>query len=129
MANVTLKLSVLPEPLAICRVDAQAEIPDWATPSPYFSITRTSDELSIVCSERLVPAGITCDRGWRVLKLEGPLDLALVGILATVAVPLAKAGVSIFTIATYDTDYVLVKQSQLDLAIATLSEEGHSIHL
>ena len=86
----SLRLSVLEERLAVCRLDPQAEIPAWATNAPFFSLTRTADELSVVCPERSVPAGVAHEGGWRALKLEGPFDFGLVGILASVAVPLAK---------------------------------------
>jgi hypothetical protein len=103
------------------------EIPTWAVTAPFCSITSTPDELSIVCPERHVPLETTCERGWRALKFEGPLDLELTGVLVSVAAPLAEAGVSVFAIATYDTDYVLVRESQLDLAGSVLSERGHVV--
>ena len=125
--NASLRLSVLEERLAVCRLDPGSEIPAWATPSSFFSVTRTPDELSIVCPEHNVPAGVAHKGGWRALKLEGPFDFGLVGILASVAVPLAESEVGILAVATYDTDYVLVKESQLDLALSTLRERGHEV--
>jgi hypothetical protein len=124
---ISLVLSALPERLAICRLDRGVEIPTWAVTAPFCSITRTPDELSVVCTERHVPLEMTCERGWRALKFEGPLDLELTGVLVSVAAPLAEAGVSVFAIATYDTDYVLVRESQLDLAGSVLSERGHVV--
>jgi hypothetical protein len=88
-------------------------------------VTRTPSELSIVCREDAVPAGILANRGWRAIAVDGKLDFALTGILASLASPLAAAGVSIFAISTYDTDYVLVKQDTLERAIATLVGAGH----
>ncbi len=125
--NASLRLSVLDERLAVCRLEARAEIPRWATGAPFFCVTRTSDELSVVCPEERVPAGITCEPGWRAFRLEGAFDFGLVGVLASVATPLAESEVGILAIATYDTDYVLVQGSQLDLAIATLRERGHEV--
>ena len=125
--NASLRLSVLEERLAVCRLDPPAEIPEWATSAPFFSVTRTPDELSIVCPEEHVPPGVTCERGWRALRFDGPFEFGLVGVLASVAAPLAESEVSILTIATYDTDYVLVQQSQLNLAARTLRERGHEI--
>jgi hypothetical protein len=125
--NASLRLSVLEERLAVCRLDLPAEIPEWATSAPFFSVTRTPDELSIVCPEEHVPPGVTCERGWRALRFDGPFEFGLVGVLASVAAPLAESEVSILTIATYDTDYVLVQQSQLNLAARTLRERGHEI--
>jgi len=119
--------------LAVCRLDRGAEIPAWAVTSPFYSVTRTPavtrtpEELSVVCPERHVPSETKCERGWRALKLEGPFDLALTGILVSVAEPLAEAGVGVFAIATYDTDYVLVRESQLELAGFVLSERGHVV--
>lgn len=123
----SLVLSVLEERLAVCRLDRGAEVPAWAVTAAFYSVTRTPDELSIVCPERHVPSETKCERGWRALKLEGPFDLALTGILVSVAAPLAEAGVGVFAIATYDTDYVLVRESQLELAGSVLSERGHVV--
>jgi uncharacterized protein len=120
-------LRVLGERLSICRLHAGEEVPAWATGASFFSVTRTRDELSVVCLEEVVPEGISRESGWRALKLEGPFDLSMVGILASVASPLAEAGASIFTVSTFDTDYVLVREEQLDLAIDTLRASGHRV--
>lgn len=121
-----LTLAVLEERLAVCRLDA-GEIPPWATEASYFSVTRTEDELSIVCPEENVPEGVSQEQGWRALKLEGPFELSMVGILASVVQPLAGAGVSIFAVSTFDTDYVLVREGNLDLAVDALHEHGHEV--
>ena len=113
--------------LAVCRLDATAEIPDWAMAGDFYSVTRTSDELSVVCAEGNVPDVIRCEKGWRGLKVEGPLDFALVGILAAIAGSLADAGISIFALGTFDTDYILVKADQYESAIAALAASGHTI--
>jgi uncharacterized protein len=120
-------LTVLGKRLSICRLNAGEEIPAWATGGPFFSVTRTRDELSVVCPEDVVPESISRARGWRALKLEGPFDLSIVGILASVASPLAEAGASIFAVSTFDTDYVLVREEQLDLAVDTLRASGHRV--
>jgi uncharacterized protein len=125
--NASLRLSVLEGRLAVCRLDPPSEIPAWAVSAQFFSVTRTPDELSVMCPEECVAAGITCERGWRALKLEGPFDFGLVGVLASVAVPLAESGVGILAIATYDTDYVLVEESQLGLAVSALRGRGHEV--
>lgn len=122
-----MSLSVLEERLAVSRLEPRAEIPPWATSAPFFCLARTPDELSVVCPEEHVPPGITCERGWRALKLLGPFDFALTGVLASVAAPLADSEVGILAIATYDTDYVLVKAEQLVPAIAALRESGHEV--
>lgn len=118
---------VQPEPLSICRLPRDAPIPAWATEGAFFCVTRTGDELSVVCASMQVPASVTAHDGWRALKLVGPFDLLLVGILLAVAAPLAAAGVTVFPIATYDTDYLLVRHDQLDEAIAALRRAGHEI--
>ena len=120
-------LTVLGERLAICRLEAGEELPAWATGGSFFSVTRTRDELSVVCPEDAVPESISRERGWRALKLEGPFDLSMVGILVSVASPLAEAGASIFAVSTFDTDYVLLREEQLDLAVGTLRARGHRV--
>jgi uncharacterized protein len=120
-------LTVLGERLSICRLDAREEVPAWATGSSFFSVTRTRDELSVVCPEDVVHESISRERGWRALRLEGPFDLSMVGILASVASPLAEVGASIFAVSTFDTDYVLVREEQLDLAVDTLRASGHKV--
>src|SRR5918997_2153919 len=123
----SLRLSVLDERLAVCRLDPRSEVPTWITEASFFSVTQTTDELSVVCPEEHVPSGVRCERGWRALKLEGPFDFGLVGILASVAVPLAESEVCILAIATYETDYVLVEGSQLSLATQALRQRGHEV--
>lgn len=127
IATVSLTLLLLPESLAICRLDTTAEIPAWAIHTPFFSVTRTMAELSIVCPAAQIPADMACEANWRAFQLSGTFDLTLVGIIGRVAEPLAAAAVSIFPIATYDTDYILVRQSQLEAAIAALTQAGHTV--
>lgn len=122
-----LTLTVLPGRYAISKLDAKADVPLWAREGQFVSVTRTAAELSIVCPEEKVPAGVSCVPGWRVLKCEGPLDWALTGIVASLAEPLANAGVAIFPIATHDTDYLLVREPQLEHAIQALTGYGHAI--
>ena len=111
----------------MCRLPPDAAIPAWAAGGTFSSITRTPDELSIVCEERLAPDDGKSEGGWRALQVAGPLDFALVGILAAIAAPLAEAGVSIFAVSTFDTDYVLVKESNLARAIDALRDAGHEV--
>ena len=122
-----LTLTVLPGRYAISRLDARVDVPFWAQEGQFVSVTRTSAELSIVCPEDKVPNGVSCVPGWRALKCEGPLDWALTGIVASLAEPLAGAGVAIFPIATHDTDYLLIREPQLEQAIQALTAYGHAI--
>lgn len=122
-----LTLTVLPDRLAVCRLDAGDPIPAWGTRGQLVSVTRTPEELSITCPESDVPAGVRAERGFVPLKLEGPLDFALTGILASVAGPLAAARISLFAISTFDTDYVLVKLERVDEAVRSLRAAGHTV--
>jgi hypothetical protein len=124
-----LTLTVLPDRYAICRLSPTERAPEWATSEEFVSISRTRDELSIICPEGNVPAEINAAKGWRVLKCEGPLDYSLTGIMASLAEPLADAGVPIFPIATHDTDYVLIKEPQLETAVHALTGYGHAVRV
>jgi hypothetical protein len=124
---VNLTLSLLEGRFAVCRLAPGDEVPAWASRGAFTSITRTRDELSVVCAEGVVPEGIPCERGWRVFRVEGPLDFGLTGVLASVAVPLAEAEVSIFAVATFDTDYVMVREENVERALAALAAAGHRV--
>ena len=127
MSTPPLRLFVLSQAFAICRLNPNETIPGWAYDGEVFSITRTADELSIVCEQINVLEGIQCEAGWRCLRVEGPLDFSLTGVLASLLVPLAEAAISIFSISTFDTDYLLVKEDRLARAIDVLSAHGHTI--
>ena len=127
MAKTTLTLTILPERFAVCRLDREEELPDWGLEASFYSVTQTHDELSVICPEDRVPTEIVCEKGWRAIKFEGPFEFDLVGILNSVTVPLAEAQISIFALSTYDTDYVLVKEAQLEAAISILSGCGHVV--
>ena len=118
---------ILTESLAICRLEKDAAIPEWARTGSFVSTTRTAEELSIVCPQIQVPAGMKREEGWRCIKVQGPLDFSLTGILASLTTPLAKEGISVFAISTYDTDYLLVKEENLEKAIEILVKKGHQI--
>ncbi len=121
-----LKIDILPGRFAICRLDANADVPQWAR-GEFVSITRASDELSIVCPEVRVPAQIPSSRDWRCLKIAGPLDLAMIGVLANLTGVLAEQSISVFAISTFDTDYLLVKEENIDATVASLSAAGHRV--
>jgi uncharacterized protein len=125
--EVALRLNVLDGRLAVCRMEPGAGLPEWATRADFFSITRAPDELSVVCPEGNVPESVGCEKGWRALKLAGPFEFSLTGVLASVLDPLARAGVSVFAVSTFDTDYVLVKEDRLRAAVAALREAGHEV--
>ncbi len=120
-----LNLEVLPDTFSICRLSPSEAIATWALASSFFSITKTSSELSIVCFEKEVPAGVMVERGWRAIKVKGRLDFSLTGILASLATPLANANISIFAISTFDTDYLLIKNADIERALRVLSDAGH----
>jgi hypothetical protein len=125
MANLTLiSLDGL---FAVCRLAPDAPLPTWAAAGSFVSITRTPDELSIVCRREEVPDGVRCEPGWRCLRVAGTLEFTLIGILASLLAPLADAGIPVFVLSTFDTDYLLVKEDRLDVAVEILRGAGHSV--
>jgi hypothetical protein len=123
----SLDLILLPDHLAVCRLPAGAELPAWAVSGGLLSVSWTHDETSIVCSQAAVPLEVQADVGWRALKVAGPLDFSLTGILLSIAQPLAEAGIGIFAVSTYDTDYVLVKETSLGAAETALTKFDHHV--
>lgn len=123
----TVRLTVLPGRYAVCRLPPDHAVTMPADAGPLYSLTHTSAELSIVCEERLAPTAATVEPGWAALVVAGPLDFALTGILSAIAEPLATAGLSIFAVSTYDTDYVLLRADDLESAVATLQAAGHIV--
>jgi uncharacterized protein len=121
------KLELLPGTCAVCRLDKNAPVPDWGIRVPFSSITRTAEEISVVCPDARVPGGVKKEGGWRILKVEGPLDFSLTGVLASLTAPLAREGIALFALSTYDTDYLLVKEENLEKAIQALREEGYEL--
>ena len=124
-----LTLRLLPERLAICQLHRDAPFPTWACRGDFYSLTLTPNELSIVCAEENVPADLPCDAGWRVLSSPGPWGFTLTGLVESLAEPLALAGISIFVVSTYTTDYVMVKQNDLNIAMVTLKAAGHIVQV
>jgi hypothetical protein len=121
------RLRAIPGVFAVCRLGPDDAVPPGMIEGPFLSITRTPDELSIVCAEEAVPDGARCEKGWKCVAVEGPLPFSAIGILASLAAPLAEAQVSIFAISTFDTDYLLVPGAQLARAVAALEAAGHEI--
>jgi uncharacterized protein len=123
-----LELRVLPGALAVARLRPGEPVPAWASAAgALHAVVRTAGELSVVCDDAAVPAGVRAERGFRALAVAGPLDFALTGVLAALAVPLAEAGVPIFAVSTYDTDHLLVRAERLGEAIAALEAAGHRV--
>ena len=121
-----LTLRSLPARFAVCKLAPDAGIPGGLDESVLYSVTRTENELSLVCRDaRDLPGQV--ERGWCCLEVEGPFEFTLVGVLASLTQPLAEAGVSIFALSTFDTDYLLVKEAQYESAVAALQAAGHRI--
>lgn len=117
-------LRLLPEAMAVCRLPPGARVPAWADGPPFSCVMRTAEELSIVCAESRVPAGVQAERGFRAFQLVGPVPFTTVGVVSGMTAPLAAAGVSVFVLSTYDTDYLLVKGRQLAQARPLLESAG-----
>jgi uncharacterized protein len=122
-----LALDVVPGAYAICRFAPGELLPPWVMQGEFFSVTRTPAELSAVCDVAVVPDGVEAEGPWSMLAVRGPLAFNVTGVLAGLATPLANAGISIFAVSTYDTDYVLVRNGDMDRAVRTLREAGHSV--
>ncbi|WP_410510253.1 ACT domain-containing protein [Methanosarcina hadiensis] len=131
MKQNKLTLSVLKGRFSILRLEKISEVPAWVYESDFFSITQTPEELSVVCQENSIPgnipANIKVERSWSSLKIEGPLDFGLTGIVAGISTILADNNISLFAISTYDTDYILIKERDLRRATEALTQAGHEI--
>jgi uncharacterized protein len=123
-----VNLTIYDEHYAICRLSPDAAIPAWAK-GDFVSVTRTKDELSVVCAEANVPSDIQAGRNWCLIQVEGPMDLSIVGVLASLTKPLADADINLFAVATYDTDYLLVPEEKLEAAKVALEHAGHQFVL
>jgi hypothetical protein len=124
-----LKLEPVEGTYAICRLGPGATIPDWAVTGEFVSFTRTTDEVSIVCSQETVPPGVQCERGWRCLRVAGVLEFTATGVLAALIAPMAAGGIGLFVVSTFDTDYLLIRDRDLDRVVEILANAGHSIRV
>jgi uncharacterized protein len=124
---VNLRLTLLAARLAVCRLAPDDAVPESAWSGGFCSVTRTPHELSIVCDEAAAPSRGRLECGWRAMVVAGQLDFGLVGVIASLAAPLAAKGVPIFVLSTFDTDYLLVKETRLAEAITVLEDAGHSL--
>lgn len=124
-----MELDVHPTALAICRLDPSRAIPAWTTGAagPLVSVTRTRDELSIVAPEDAVPRSVRSERGWRAMSVRGPLEFSLTGVLAGLSGALSDAGIPIFVVSTFDTDWLLVRADDVDRAVEVLAAAGHRV--
>ena len=123
----SLALALLPGSYAVLQFATHAPVPGWAARGDFFSLTRSAEELSVVCARENVPAGEQPAKDWRVLKVHGPFSFDEIGVLASLVGPLANEKVSVFVISTFDTDYLLVQAEQLQKAMVTLRDAGHQI--
>ena len=122
-----LKFRRLPGPYTVVKLAPDASIPEWATEGEFTSITRTAEELSIVCATRNLPPYIASPHLWICLKLQGPFPFSQTGVLLSFIEPLSKTDIPIFAISTYDTDYVLIQEAFAQQAISTLQQAGHEL--
>jgi hypothetical protein len=122
-----MNLTVLENRVGVVRLNNSDSIPSWATQGNFWSITRTEDELSVVTDEHVIPKDLKAELDWRLIKVIGPLDFSMVGVLSSLAEPLAKKSISIFVISTFDTDYLMVQDKNLTAAIETLKTVGHLV--
>ncbi|MBC8470843.1 MAG: ACT domain-containing protein [Planctomycetes bacterium] len=127
MKQRQLQLSLLKDKYGICTLPNNAPIPDWALTQSLASITRTEKELTIVCRLEILPSQYQSGLNWRCFKIDGSFDLNQIGVISSISSTLADAGISIYVISTYDTDYFLIQEQNLEQTISVLSDIGHNI--
>ena len=121
-------LDVVEAPIAVCRLPADAPVPEWAwTAGTFLTITRTSQELSITADAAVVPADVPAQRGWRAFKVRGTIGFSVVGLLSSIVAPLSQAGMTVLSISTHDTDWFLVRRDDLEHATSVLERAGHHV--
>ena len=126
---MNLEFTILKDLYSIFRLDENSDIPEWVFDSQFYSITKTSEELSVVCrpTDNVQSENMLIDKQWRIFRINGPIDLSQVGIIAHVSGILNNENIGIFPIATYDTDYILIRNNNTSRAIAVLENEGHKV--
>jgi hypothetical protein len=127
MEHRALPLEIVAGSYAVCRLAASDPLPAWVGEGPFVSVTRTDAELSVVCPQESVPAAVVAEPGWRCLRVVGPLGFGMTGVLASLSGPLASSGVSIFVVSTYETDYLMVQERDLERAVDALTRAGHRV--
>jgi hypothetical protein len=123
-----MNLTVLDKKYSIYRFEVNSILPEWIYLSDFYSITKTAEEVSVVTEQTdQISENIPCSKDWRIIKVAGPLDFSLIGIIADISAILKDAKISIFTISTYDTDYILLKQKDLETGIKALTDKNYII--
>ena len=123
-----LNLSLLPHLYAVCQLHPDKNIPYWALMGNFVSLTRTDKELSIVCQQDNVPEDVEAERGWRCLQVQGAFDFSVAGIHVSLAIPLSEPDISVLAIATYATDYILIKEENVEQTLQVLKKADHHIN-
>ena len=127
MSTYALRLSLLPEILAVCRLPLDSDLQMWFLTDPFFAMLRSGDELTIVCAQGKVPLEVEHEPGWRAMKIDGVFAFNQTGVLESVLKPLAQASIGIFALSSFETDYVLVKSENVEKARPALEGAGHRI--
>jgi hypothetical protein len=122
-----MNLHYLPGEYSICSLTPEEPLPDWDIGEGFYAYVRTDEEQSIICQTSQVPPGITQEADWCCFAVEGPLEFSQVGVLADLLHPLASAGVPVFVVSTYQTDYIMIKQEQQDTARKAWNKAGHMV--
>ena len=127
MGHDKLTLSLLPGEYAVCKLEPERDIPEWITYNTFWSVTKTQDEMSIVCPQNQVPKDVKAESEWRILEVEGPLDFSMTGVVNCLTKPLTDSKISVFILSTYLTDYLLIRSKDIKTAIEVLRAQGHKI--
>lgn len=120
-------LTVQPGEYAVCRLEPSTPLAAWMTAGPHSFIARTPEELSVIVTGSLVPPGVRSEGPYSLIRVDGTLDFALTGVIAALTRPLAEAEISVLAVATFDTDYLLVRKEALQGAAAALAKAGHRV--
>ena len=127
MTSKALNISVLPGNFAVCRLGPNDPAPEFSGSELFSLVCRTSDELSIICEEHLTPTDSVVVKGWACLKVEGPFDFSEIGVIASISKLLAEAEISLLSLSTFETDYVMIKWNQVEQAVEALRAGGHNV--
>jgi len=123
-----MQIRTLDETFALARLSPSAPVPEWVGGRDLIAVVRTRDELSIVCRADTIPSDVQeVERGFRGLAVVGTLDFGVTSVIAGLTAPLAAAGIPIFNISTFDTDYILLREDKLDAAKTALSAAGYEV--